>query len=124
MKDELIKFETSQGPVFIRRVTINHTTMGLYEGVNQENIRENLDFQGHPFGMAALPILYHGLESEDLSETYCIWALLEGPPQDPLLSISSLAYCLITKAIQNPFKQLENILPSIDYWGTCKDFDL
>ena len=124
MKVELIKFETSQGPVFIRRVTINPTIMGLYEGVNQENIRENLDFQGHPFGMTALPILYNGLESEDLSETYCIWALLEATPQDPLLSISSLAYCLITEAIQNPFKQLENILPSIDYWGTCKDFDL
>lgn len=124
MKESLLKIQTDREAFTVQRVAINLTTLGLYEGINDDNIRENLDFQGHPFGKAPYPIIYKGLDNVDLSETYSLWALLEASPKDSSKSISVLAFCLITNSISNPITQLEHVLPLIDYWGSCKDFDL
>lgn len=124
MKEELIRLDTVNGAISIQRISLNLTTMGLYEGVSNESIKENLEFQGHPFGRTPCPIIYEGLDADDLSETYCLWALLEGSPKDSSLCFSSLAFCLITDSIVDPAAQLIRVLPSIDYWENCEDFDL
>ena len=125
MKHDIINFKSEGKVVLVQRVAINLTTLGLYEGISDDNIRENLDFQGHPFGRMPLPILFHGLGSAaNLADKVCIWALLEGTPKDSMLSFSSLAFCLVSDSFTEPVRQLQLVLPTIDYWGNCKDFDL
>lgn len=124
MKESLLEIQTDREAFTVSRIALNLTSLGLYEGISDDNIRENLYFQGHPFGRTPYPIIYKGLDDVDLSETYCLWALLEASPKDLSKSFSSLAFCLITNSISNPITQLEQVLPLVDYWGSCKDFDL
>jgi len=124
MKESLLEIQTDRKAFTVSRIALNLTTLGLYEGISDDNIRENLYFQGHPFGRTPYPILYSGIDNVDLSETYCLWALLEASPKNASLCISSLAFCLITDSISNPITQLQQVLPSVDYWGNCKDFDV
>lgn len=125
MKESLLEIQTDQEAFTVQRIAINLTTLGLYEGISDDNIRENLDFQGHPFGRVPYPILLHGVDSVmDLSDSVCIWALLEGPPRNELKSFSALAVCLVTERLDNSLSQLEKFLRTIDYWKNCCDFDI
>ena len=125
MVQKLIKYNTDKGVIKVQRLCINCTSMGLYEGVNNENIELNLEFQGHPFGNSSIPINYIGKENyKSLEDTFCIWMLLESDPIDEKFMISALAVCLITDKWDDAFKQINQILPKVDYWSHCKDFDL
>lgn len=125
MKASLLEIQTDREAFTVQRIALNLTTLGLYEGISDYNIRENLDFQGHPFGRMPLPILFHGLDSAvNLADKVCIWALLEGPPKDSMFSFSSLAFCLVSDSLTNPLCQLQKILTTLDYFELSKDFDL
>ena len=125
MIEDLIKYNTEKGVIRVQRLCINCTSLGLYEGVNNENIELNLEFQGHPFGNPLIPILYVGKEDyKRLADTFCVWMLLESEPIDEKFMISALAVCLITDRWDEAFKQINQILPEVDYWNHCKDFDL
>ena len=48
MKESLLDIQTDRKAFTVQRITINPTILGLYEGVSDDNIRENLDFKGTP----------------------------------------------------------------------------
>lgn len=48
MKESLLDILTDRKAFTVQRITINPTILGLYEGVSDDNIRENLDFKGTP----------------------------------------------------------------------------
>lgn len=125
MIEELFNFSTRKGLVKAQRLAVNPTTMGLYEGINNENILWNLEFQSQPFAKTPLPIVYVGKDDYvNLAQTYCIWVLLESDPMDENYSISSLAVCLFTNTMDDIIHQVKTLPKRIDYWSNCKDFDL
>lgn len=125
MIEELIKYNTDKGAITVQRLCVNLTSMGLYEGINNENIKWNLEIQGHPFGNPRIPILYLGEDSHQvLSDTYCLWILLESEPKDENYTFSTLAVCFLTDRWNDVINQINLLLPKVDYWNNCKDFDL
>lgn len=125
MIEELIKYNTDKGVIRVQRLCVNLTSMGLYEGINNENIKWNLEIQRHPFGNPRIPILYLGEDSHQvLSETYSVWILLESEPKDENFTFSTLAVCILTDRWDDPINQINLVLPKVDYWNNCKDFDL
>jgi len=125
MIEEVIKYNSGQGIIKVQRLCINCTSMGLYEGLSNENLELNLEFQGHPFGNPRIPIIYIGKEDyKILADTYCVWMLLESEPIDEKFMSSALAVCLITDRWDEAVKQINQILPKVGYWNNCRDFDL
>ena len=123
--DELVQYNTDRGAIKLQRLNINRTSIGLYEGVNNENIELSLEFQGHPFGNPRIPILYIGKEDySELAHTFCIWMLLESKPINEKFTISALAVCLVTEKWVEAFEQINQTLPKVDFWNHCRDFDL
>jgi hypothetical protein len=124
MKYELLAIESEENSLMIRELKISPSTFGIIEGVNNETIRENLEFQGSPFGQSR-PILFVGLDDfPDLAETFLVWARIEASPKDETMSFSGLDACFIVKdwSLATP-NELRHWISEIDYWQHCKDFD-
>ena len=125
MVSELLYYKSGKGTITVKKIIVNVTCFGLYEGVTPENIINNLEFQGQPFSKAPIPTLYLGIKDySDLAETYCIWVLLEAEPLNPKRVISSLAVCLVSNNWDDIESKIINFIPKIDYWKHSKDFDL
>jgi len=125
MKNELLRIISGDKVLIIRELKISPSTFGIIEGVNNETIRENLEFLGSPFGKNG-PILFVGLDDfSDLTETFLVWARIESSPKDETMSFSGLDACFIVKdwSLATP-NELRHWISEIDYWQHCKEFDL